>query len=225
MMMTNQTAAFMSFVLIAFSLVLGGCRLDSTGPSKPLPPDASQSTNTLNGDHDATVVDSEIAVELAEGKSDEVAKLQDRFARKNELHHQVHLIETDHLELKDWISQQPGELFFVDFWATWCGPCVKHFPLTVQLHERHHDRGLVVISVSLDEIEEQAEVVEFLQSHQATFAHMIRRLKIGDAFEDFSISQLPHYRLYDKSGTIVAELSGEQPAEALDLFIRQHLDR
>ncbi|MFQ3457967.1 TlpA disulfide reductase family protein [Bradyrhizobium sp. UFLA01-814] len=46
---------------------------------------------------------------------------------------------------------QPGKMYIVEFWATWCGPCVEAMPHLVQLQEQYRDRGLGVIGVAASE--------------------------------------------------------------------------
>lgn len=61
-----------------------------------------------------------------------------------------------------------GKVLLVDFWASWCPPCVQSFPTMEELHRRFKDRGLVIIAVSVDE---KATAVElFLKKHPASFS-------------------------------------------------------
>src|SRR5207245_463828 len=48
------------------------------------------------------------------------------------------------------ISQFAGKLVLVDFWATWCGPCMHEAPHMVEINKKYGDKGLVLVGVSLD---------------------------------------------------------------------------
>ncbi|MES2791783.1 MAG: TlpA disulfide reductase family protein, partial [Planctomycetota bacterium] len=66
-------------------------------------------------------------------------------------------VELQVVDLKGYetiLARHAGQVVLVDFWATWCAPCRKQFPHSVQLHRKLQDRGLAVISVSIDQLEE-----------------------------------------------------------------------
>ena len=76
----------------------------------------------------------------------------------------------------------------VEFWATWCVPCVKLFPHTVELHRRLAARGLVVISVSMDETEKQEAVLHFF-APRGHLENFISRYGVGsEGFDAFDIA-------------------------------------
>ena len=52
-------------------------------------------------------------------------------------------------QLGEIVTQNKGKVIVVDFWATWCIPCVKEFPHLVELHKKYGKDGVVAISVSL----------------------------------------------------------------------------
>ncbi len=49
------------------------------------------------------------------------------------------------------ISQYKGKVVIVDFWATWCGPCLAELPNLKKIYEKYHDRGLEIVGVNLDD--------------------------------------------------------------------------
>ncbi len=104
------------------------------------------------------------------------------------------------------IAKQKGQVVFVDYWATWCEPCVEFFPHTVETYDKYHDQGLTAIAVAFDAPEEEAKVRRFLAEHRAGFENLICSYDPGaEAFEKFKIELVPHFRLYDRQGKLRAK--------------------
>ena len=114
-------------------------------------------------------------------------------------------------------GQRPpqGKVVLVDYWATFCAPCKKAFPHTVELHKKHQAEGLVVISIAFDLLEDEQKAKDFLQKQGATFDNLISKYDGGgtDANDAFGIGPLPHLRLYDRKG----ELRHKWDGKAVDL--------
>jgi len=73
-------------------------------------------------------------------------------------------------ELKRLLAAQKGKVVLLNFWATWCAPCVVEFPDIVAIEAAHRERGLVVLSVSADSPQEiDSEVIPFLNKHEPAF--------------------------------------------------------
>lgn len=72
-------------------------------------------------------------------------------------------------ELYDLLAKQDDTLRVVNFWATWCGPCVQELPHFEKLQRNHHDKPLKVVLVSLDFPSQlQKRVVPFVKKRKLT---------------------------------------------------------
>lgn len=136
----------------------------------------------------------------------------------------VDLQTTTPEELEALIAENSGKVVLVDFWATWCIPCLQQYPHTVELSETHAD-DLVVYSVSMDETDEAtlARVKEQLGQWPAGNVRTLINASGADpdAFSAFEITEgaLPHYKVYGRDGELVATLGGTEnvpTAETVD---------
>jgi thiol-disulfide isomerase/thioredoxin len=106
------------------------------------------------------------------------------------------------------IAANKGKVVVVDCWATWCIPCRKAFPKTVELSKKYADKGVVVISLSFDEVDEEQvpeKVKTFLAQNEANFENLVSSLDItADGAKKFEIPEgaLPHFKIYGKDGKL-----------------------
>ncbi len=129
----------------------------------------------------------------------------------------VTLRTLDPADFHDVLARHGGRVALVDFWATWCSPCVEWFPHTVELQRRLAGRGLSVITVSMDDSDQTAAVQDFLQRQQATSENFINRDGAGSqSFDEYQIpSGLPHLKLYDRRGKLRKTFAaGASPVDA-----------
>lgn len=88
----------------------------------------------------------------------------------------------------------------VEFWATWCGPCVKNIPHLNQLHQKFSSKGLVIIGVTK---EEPRKVRDFIKTHPMHYAVAINRS--GSLSKHFGVKGIPHALLVNAAGRVVWE--------------------
>lgn len=93
-----------------------------------------------------------------------------------------------------------GKVLLVDFWASWCAPCRKSFPVMEALQAEFGPRGLVVLALNVDD--DYAAMREFLASHPVGFATLWDGPRAGRLVEQAGIEGMPTSFLVDRTGRI-----------------------
>ena len=127
------------------------------------------------------------------------------------------LLEGGSLEL----PSLKGKVLLIDFWATWCIPCISEIPMFNDLQKQYKDQGLDIIAVSLDE--EGAEKVKpFLKRHPMNYRQTLGDAKIAETFK-VTDSALPVAFLIDKQGRLRFTHTGVTKREVFEAQIKQLL--
>lgn len=103
-----------------------------------------------------------------------------------------------------------GQVVYVDFWASWCGPCVESFPFMNKLHNNLKSEGLALLAVNLDE--ELADAKNFLEAHKADFTVVTDTDQ--QCAKQFAVKAMPSSYLIDRKGMIREVHLGFRPGEA-----------
>jgi thiol-disulfide isomerase/thioredoxin len=114
-----------------------------------------------------------------------------------------------------------GKVTYVDFWASWCGPCRKSFPWMNEMQRKYAAQGLAIVGVNLDQ--ERADADAFLQKIPAEFP--IAFDPSGDAPTRYGVKGMPTSVLVGADGKVLEVHAGfnETDAAALESMIRSHL--
>jgi peroxiredoxin len=116
-------------------------------------------------------------------------------------------------DLKKLRQNGTGKLLLVNFWATWCAPCAREFPDLEATYRMYRSRTLEFVSVSVNDPEERAAVVKFLQEHRAT--HDNRLFATSDvyglqaAFDPDMPAPVPYTVLLGPGGEVRYQELGE----------------
>lgn len=124
------------------------------------------------------------------------------------------------------LSAHAGKVVYLDFWASWCGPCAQSFPWLNAMQARY-GKDLTVVGVNVDT--DAAAADRFLQQHPARFA--IVRDPDGALPERYRIEGMPSSVILDRDGKVLHRHTGfraEQAAEyeaAIDAALAAAEDR
>ena len=114
------------------------------------------------------------------------------------------------------LSDFKGKVVLLDFWATWCGPCMQSIPELVRLHKRYSDKGVVLLGVSMDTMAQADD--EQLKKFMATFNikyHVMRDDGVvSKAYFGNSLIGIPTMHVISREGKIVKTIMGFEPGEA-----------
>ena len=94
------------------------------------------------------------------------------------------------------LDQYKGKVVYVDFWASWCGPCRESFPWMKKMQQQYGKDGLVIIAVNVDQDKKLAD--KFLSEFKPEFNVLFD--KDGKLAEDFKVSSMPSSYVLDREG-------------------------
>ena len=122
------------------------------------------------------------------------------------------------------LSEFKDQVVVLNFWATWCAPCLEEMPAFEKLYRRYRSQGLTVIAVSLDK-GDKSKVEKFVDEHSLTFPVLLDLDGIAERiYPSFSI---PFTYVIDKKGSIAARVDGaknwssNETFAALDILIKR----
>lgn len=111
------------------------------------------------------------------------------------------------------LSTMRGKVVLVDFWATWCGPCVAEVPHVVAAYNKLHDKGFEIVGISLDQ--NKNSLMNFTKKNGMTWPQYFDGKGWDNSISTkFGIRSIPAMWLLDKEGKVVSrdargDLEGE----------------
>src|ERR1700674_76303 len=114
------------------------------------------------------------------------------------------------------LSDYQGKWVLVNFWATWCLPCVKEIPDFTALYEAHKGKDLMVLGIAVD-FDNPKEVIDYAKKLSMSYPLILGDDKMVDQFD--RVRRLPTSYLYDRKGALVLKKVGTLPLETIKQFL------
>jgi thiol-disulfide isomerase/thioredoxin len=108
-----------------------------------------------------------------------------------------------------------GKVVFLNFWATWCGPCRQEMPSMERLYQRLKGKGLEIVAVNLHE--DKATVQKFIDEYKLTFPVLLD--KNGRVGSTYGTRSIPTTYIIDRKGFVVAGTIGTREWDS-DEYVR-----
>jgi peroxiredoxin len=113
------------------------------------------------------------------------------------------------------IANYKGKVLLLDFWATWCGPCVRELPNVLKTYETYHAKGFEIVGISLDD--NAQKLASFTKEKNMTWPQYFDGLAWRNKLAvKYGVNSIPATYLLDGQGIIIAkDLRGEALAQAV----------
>jgi thiol-disulfide isomerase/thioredoxin len=129
------------------------------------------------------------------------------------------LVPITHAQWQERLPSYAHDIVVVDFWATWCTPCIERFPKMIAMSERYRDRGVRFVSMCLEDRDDHAAVAgaeRFLREKHAPFDNFLVDEPLLEAFKSFGLLNIPAVYLYDHNGALQTRLTPDDPNHPFD---------
>jgi peroxiredoxin len=118
------------------------------------------------------------------------------------------------------LSDFKGKVVLLNFWATWCPPCIKEMPMFQDLYQKHKDKGFVILGVSMDKSKKIAQ--KFIQKEGITYPILMGNPELGAKYR---VRGLPTSYIIGRQGHLLRQFMGMPSKRKLEKVLLELFDR
>jgi len=145
---------------------------------------------------------------FAETTSPVIGKIRPEFAMMD--------IEGNVRNIKDW----DGQVVLLNFWATWCPPCLEEIPGFIEVQQDMENRGFQIIGVAVDNEENIRAFADEMAMNYPILAGEMEAIELAQKYGN-NIGALPFSAIIDKNGKITHTIMGELSKDRLISILKQ----
>jgi thiol-disulfide isomerase/thioredoxin len=118
------------------------------------------------------------------------------------------------------LAKLRGKVVLIDFWATWCVPCVQQIPELKQLYGKYHEQGFEIIGIALDRAEDKQKLLKFISQQSLAWPQYYDgKVWQNEIAARYGVHSAPTTFLLDQEGNLVGiNLEGKLEAEVKRLL-------
>lgn len=132
-------------------------------------------------------------------------------------------------EYKELLDNSKGKVVLVNFWATWCPPCVKEFPELVKLYNDYKSKDFVLLFISLDDKSEyDSKLLPFLKKQGVDFTSYFGNFSNPETIMNYVDKswqgEIPFTGIYNKEGILSKTMMGNKTYEQFETEIKKYMN-
>jgi len=115
------------------------------------------------------------------------------------------------------VADYKGKVLLIDFWATWCGPCIAELPHVLEAYQAHHDQGFEILGISLDRDTDKDKLVTMIKERGMSWRHVYDgKYWQAEIAQLHDVNSIPFTLLIGKDGKVAGmNLRGAKLGEAV----------
>jgi thiol-disulfide isomerase/thioredoxin len=133
----------------------------------------------------------------------EYVKARERFMQLSHTPFEMAFTAVDGREVD--VAKLRGKVVLVEFWATWCGPCIAEVPNIKAVYEQYHDQGFEIVGVSIDNEKDRRKFIDLVAEKQVTWPQHFDGLGWKNKYAvEYTVTGVPAMFLLDRKGLLVS---------------------